>query len=438
MSTLTTTTTSYDVIQELQNQINDDSNFADALTNSLVSANNLAIADLDPDLYNALNDIYSGFGWPAIPGDYITYLTLFAEVIPSENTGTYDPWQNTPGQNGYSQEIYDRLCQFYWLVDQGTAGVTLQDYVSPINEFSFAGWLDQYATAWGSFLDTPASLTPEALQSYWNDPEYNLPNYSNDAPNWVSFNTFFYRQLNSTQPDGSPMRPVANPDDNTIICSPADCTFKAYYQIDQDGNVTDNEGNLTTLTLKQTHTIGNINDLLGEAGSPYAANFYNGTFVHYFLSPFDYHRFHTPVSGTVLDLVAVPGNVYLAVNITDNQFDAPDAAEDGYEFTQARGVLVIDTSTSTSNVGLVATIPIGMAQVSSVNMYTDTLQGQQVVKGQEFGYFAFGGSDIIMLLEPPLTDLKFITNVANAQEPSSYQPANAFHFRYGEPSVVIV
>lgn len=431
-----TSTTSTEVIQDLQNQIDQDPIFAAALTASLIAANENAKNTLDPELYEALYDLYSSYGWPTMPADYITYLTYFAQVIPSENTdSSYDPWQNTNAHNGYSQEIYDRLCHFYWLVDQEIEGLTLQDYTSEINSFSFAEWLDEYADAWGSFLNTPESLTEETLQSFENDPEYNLPDYSDDMQNWNSFNTFFYRQLNSTQQDGSPMRPIANPDDNTIVCSPADCTFKALYAIDANGNVMDNEGNATKVTLKQTHSIGNISDLLGPDASQYASCFNNGTFVHYFLSPFDYHRFHTPVSGNVLYLGAVPGKVYLAVNVTDGQFDAPDSAEDGYEFTQARGVMVIDTGDD--SIGKVVVAPIGMAQVSSVNMYSNELQGQNVEKGQEFGYFAFGGSDIIMLFEQPSSALKFITNVANAQEPDSYNAPAPFHFRYGQASVIV-
>jgi len=58
----------------------------------------------------------------------------------------------------------------------------------------------------------------------------------------------------------------------------------------------------------------------------------------------------------------------------------------GYQFTQARGLIVID-----SPVGLVAVLPIGMGQVSSVNLTAQV--GAHLAKGEEFGYFAFGGSD---------------------------------------------
>ena len=76
----------------------------------------------------------------------------------------------------------------------------------------------------------------------------------------------------------------------------------------------------------------------------------------------------------------------------DGEFDAPDNADDGYEFCQTRGVLIQE-----SPIGLVATIPIGMAQVSSVNM--TAVEGAYLNKGDEFGYFLFGGSDIILLFE---------------------------------------
>ena len=65
---------------------------------------------------------------------------------------------------------------------------------------------------------------------------------------------------------------------------------------------------------------------------------------------------------------------------------------------QARGVLIIDTAKSKDgDVGLVAVIPVGMAQISSVVM--SPISGTDVEKGTEFGHFLFGGSDIIVLFQ---------------------------------------
>jgi len=45
----------------------------------------------------------------------------------------------------------------------------------------------------------------------------------------------------------------------------------------------------------------------------------------------------------------------------------------------------------------VAVLPIGMGQVSSVNLTAQV--GATLAKGEEFGYFTFGGSDIVVMFE---------------------------------------
>jgi hypothetical protein len=88
----------------------------------------------------------------------------------------------------------------------------------------------------------------------------------------------------------------------------------------------------------------------------------------------------------------------MQVDLTDHELQSRDSAQTGYEFSQTRGVVTIDTSTSThGNLGLVAVIPVGMSHVASVTL--TTVAGTNVSKGDEFGFFQFGGSDIIVLFQ---------------------------------------
>lgn len=73
-----------------------------------------------------------------------------------------------------------------------------------------------------------------------------------------------------------------------------------------------------------------------------------------------------------------------------DHFGAPDTP--GYEFMQNRGLVVMDSS-----IGLVAILPMGLGQVSSVVMTAEP--GRVLRKGEEISYFQFGGSDIVVVFE---------------------------------------
>jgi phosphatidylserine decarboxylase len=98
-----------------------------------------------------------------------------------------------------------------------------------------------------------------------------------------------------------------------------------------------------------------------------------------------------PVRGTILERKVLFGDVFASV-IRDKQghLSATDGTD--YQFSQERGLLIVD-----SPVGLVACLPIGMDVISSCNFTVD--EGDYLNKGDEFGNFLFGGSDLIMLFE---------------------------------------
>lgn len=409
------------IVEKLKMLLDGHQEMRQNLLASLNQATSLAKQNLNSGLYNAINDEFQGNGWPTTIEAYFDYLDLYVRMVPNESDDPNYPngWKSNGKVNGYNQKVYDLLCQFYWLVDQKKPGtdLTMQSYES------FAEWLVEFANAWGSFLDTKPSLTKESLHSFKYDLMYNYHLYADNEPTWDTFNKFFYREFNGADPTTgiTPLRPIADPNNNQTIVSPADCTFKQDYPIDSQGNVLDRDRQKTQITFKKTHTIGTVDELLN--GSVYAKDFYGGSFVHYFLSPFDYHRFHTPVGGKVLEIENVKGKVYLAVDLTkDGQWDAPDGAGDGYEFTQSRGIVIVDAGPV---VGKVAVIPIGMCQVSGVDMNLQ-LKGQTVPKGQEFGKFKFGGSDIIMLFQKDIDGLYLF------KKDPGHVP---IHFQYGQTAV---
>ncbi len=376
---LTAPETAKKMIHDLVKKAHDEKDFRCFLEASLKQAQEIACKKLDPALYDALEY------WPTDLEGYAEYLEWFCKWIPDQED--HPGWKDPGKYSTDYREPFDRLCHFYWLVDQPVDGKKIiQD------DPWFSHWLIEFAQAWGEFLDTPDSFNDGVLQSFIKRaPKYRVkdsmfgdPLRPNNPSGWQTFNQFFARELNPG------LRPIAEPLNNAVVTCPADCTYKNDFPITADSLIDE-------INVKGTHRYASVRELLGD--SKYANAFGGGHFAHYFLGPYSYHRFHTPVAGRVEECFKIHGKVFLDVVLKqDGQFDAPDSAQGGYEFGQARGVVTIDTSGSPyGDVGVVAVIPIGMAQVSSVNMFHAT--GTRCQKGDEFGYFMFGGSDIIVLFQ---------------------------------------
>ncbi|KAI8532229.1 hypothetical protein RHMOL_Rhmol11G0196900 [Rhododendron molle] len=128
-----------------------------------------------------------------------------------------------------------------------------------------------------------------------------------------------------------------------------------------------------------------VQGLLGKES--FSNAFTNGSLVIFRLAPQDYHRFHLPVSGTIEKFVDIPGCLY-TVN--------PIAVNSKYcnVFTENKRVVSI---ISTRDFGKVAFVAIGATMVGSITFTKK--KGDHVRKGDEFGYFSFGGSTVICVFE---------------------------------------
>lgn len=361
------------IIQDLRDLLDKEEGLSGRLERSLVKARQAAEDKLNPDLFAALE-------WPETIAQYEDYLKGSVRWIPRQSNDK--AWQGIKADERYAKEVNDRMAHFYFLVDQELDGGAPQD------SETFRGWMTRFARQWGSFLDTPESFSEETLQSFLDyAPEYRVhESLIGGRPNmpsgWLTYNQFFARQLNAG------LRPVAEPMSNLVVACPADCVFQRAYDIDAESNVPP--------TKVKTKTFGNIKQLI--EGSAYSESFARGTFVHYMLQASSYHRYHVPVSGLVKESFNISGQVFMQVSIDDHEFKSSDAATTGYEFFQNRGVVTIDTSASEADdIGIVAVIPVGMSHVSSVVL--TAVEGTQMAKGEEFGFFQFGGSDIIVLFQ---------------------------------------
>ena len=67
----------------------------------------------------------------------------------------------------------------------------------------------------------------------------------------------------------------------------------------------------------------------------------------------------------------------------------------GWQSIETRGIVLLDTE----RFGLAAIVPVGMCTVSSVNFEDSVQPGARVRKGDPLGWFAFGGSDIVMIFQ---------------------------------------
>ncbi len=366
------------IVEDLHKVIaNEDRDIAELLERSLRIAHERAEADLDRQLYDALE-------WPQDLDAYDDFLRRFVRWIPQQSD--HPAWRTSAPEERYAKEVSDRLNHFFWLIDQKVDedGAAVAQTCA-----AFRDWLTRFGREWGSFLNTQDSFSDELLTSFLeNAPEYTVEESlvdgrPNEPSGWLTFNQFFARRLNPG------LRPISDPADNTVVTSPADCSFRHAYDIDAESNIPDT-------TIKHTHRYGNIGQLI--EGSRYADAFAGGTFVHYMLPPSAYHRYHVPVAGRVEESFVVSGRTYQQVDLAGGELQSKDNTESGYEFTQTRGVLTLDTAASGyGDLGIVAVIPVGMGHVASVNV--SAVEGTELAKGDEFGFFQFGGSDIIVLFQ---------------------------------------
>ncbi len=229
---------------------------------------------------------------------------------------------------------------------------------------------------WTEYLDSPDSrsvlntsdtgwLSPAALKAihiddYIHDPK--SPYFG-----FKSWNDFFTRQF---KPGA---RPVAEPDNNKIIVSACE---SAPFAISTKVKEHD-----TFWIKSQPYSLRHMLDGL------FVDEFVDGTVYQAFLSAENYHRWHSPVSGTIKKIHQVEGTYYSEAGSEGFDPVGPNNSQGYIAHTATRALIFIEADRP---VGLMCVMPVGMAEVSSC--IVTVKEGSKVKKGDQIGYFQFGGS----------------------------------------------
>lgn len=245
---------------------------------------------------------------------------------------------------------------------------------------------------WSDFLSGPDSLyvlndspsgwlSPAArrvigIEQFRHDPDA-------DHLGFTSWNDFFTRRLT----DGA--RPVAAPDDDAVIVNACESTP---YRI-----ATDVRESSRFWLKDQPYSL---HDLL--AGDESVARLVGGTVYQAFLSATDYHRWHSPVAGTVVRAFTVGGTYYSEADAEGSDADDAPDSQAYLAHVSARAVVVIEADDPA--IGLVAFVGVGMLEVSSCILDGAVVSGNHLGKGDELGYFQFGGSTHCLVFEPGAVD----------------------------------
>ena len=128
---------------------------------------------------------------------------------------------------------------------------------------------------------------------------------------------------------------------------------------------------------------------------PIAKSFVGGTIYQYFLSTYEYHRWHVPVDGTVRKAYVAEGSYY-AEALSEHFDDTGDTASQSY-LTNVDNRAIIYIKADNPLIGVVAVVMVGMAEIAGLKLGVH--EGQNVKKGEPMGTFEFGGSSYVMCFQ---------------------------------------
>ena len=244
-------------------------------------------------------------------------------------------------------------------------------------------WTNLFIEERGKFMDSPESA--KIIEEWLSDNSLKNEDFVLPEEGFQSFNAFFTRDLKPGT------RPVDDATDESILVSPA------------DGIITmiANELELETEIPTKGRMTMSLDALLDH--SNYAEHFIGGSALALFLMPDNYHHYHAPTSGTIVESNENVGNRLFGM---PDMLDMINNGNVGYNKDYSvfedfkHGYFIIKTAAY----GYIAMIPIGLQTVGSV-VFEDDVKAitsdnkKQIFKGERLGHFKYGGSTVLLIFE---------------------------------------
>ncbi len=226
-------------------------------------------------------------------------------------------------------------------------------------------WLSKIIGAYEDSKSSTSKIAPFIEQYGINMEDYEFQEFK-------SFNEFFIRKF-------KPGKRIFNSSPN-VFCAGAEARYLAFENISAN----------TRVTVKNIEV--SISELFGHTNEAHsiAQEFDGGTVIIARLCPVDYHRFHFPISGKVIHQYRVSGILH-SVNPVALSVD-PEIF-----LKNERQVCILENPIF-GNVAMIEVGALGVGKI--VQSYgKEKLVGSTFEKGDEKGYFLFGGSTVIFVIK---------------------------------------
>ena len=229
----------------------------------------------------------------------------------------------------------------------------------PLNLVVKKKFLTEY---YGKKMDKPESV--KKIPSFIEQADINIAEAKKRVEEFKSFNDFFYRELK----EGA--RTVDYREN--VLASPADGKILAFENLDIE---------------KEFYIKGDKFTLEEFFADKELANKYkNGVFMIIRLAPIDYHRFHFPADGEISESKLIDG-VYYSVSTHAIKKNFRILCENKREYSILK----------TEKFGDIAMFEVGATMVGGIKQSYKS--NSYVKKGEEKGYFYFGGSTCVLVFE---------------------------------------